>query len=376
MASPSSSRHGPAGARPPAAAGSRSLGPSAVGPPRSSHARYTAGVEQPNGGVSQRERAGDERQRFEHLADAGAPVPARRAGRTARRRRATPPPPGRRSRPSAARRRRRPTRRPARPRRDALAQRDVRPAADGAQRPAARGCRRGPTSAEVPALDHHRARRPSDERQLVGQVEAHHLGVDQVVAVVAHARDPQRDGQLGRRRGRSVGVLLAERRRQPGAGPAVRPAALVTRRRPVGPSPRPTAPRPGPRGGRPAALERLGGRPAPRQRPAQHLAALAEAGPDQAEQARRDRRRRRRRPPADAHQGRLDPGRGTNTSAAPDPPPRPRPSRRPSPTGCRRPRRPAPAASRSPASRCTITSMRSMAGTPSSRSSTSGVATL
>ena len=32
------------------AAGSRSLGPSAVGPPRSSQARYTAGVDTPNGG--------------------------------------------------------------------------------------------------------------------------------------------------------------------------------------------------------------------------------------------------------------------------------------------------------------------------------------
>ncbi len=37
---------------------------------------------------------------------------------------------------------------------------------------------------------------------------------------------------------------------------------------------------------------------------------------------------------------------------------------------------PGPAASRSPTSRCTITSIRAMAGTSASRSSTSGVATL
>src|SRR5690606_32007186 len=35
------------------------------------------------------------------------------------------------------------------------------------------------------------------DRQRVGQVEADHLGVDQVVPVGAHAGHPQRQGQLG-----------------------------------------------------------------------------------------------------------------------------------------------------------------------------------
>ena len=48
----------------------------------------------------------------------------------------------------------------------------------------------GPDYVEPPARE---------ERQLVGQVQADHLGVQQVVAVATHARHPEGDGQLRRR---------------------------------------------------------------------------------------------------------------------------------------------------------------------------------
>ena len=63
----------------------------------------------------------------------------------------------------------------------------------------------------------------------------------------------------------------------------------------------------------------------------------------------------------DAHAAPTRPWAGAGTpSAAPARRPRPSPSRRPSPTGCRRRSSPGPAASRSPTSRCTMTSIRSM----------------
>ena len=92
-----------------------------------------------------------------------------------------------------------------------------RTAAEARRRP---GCacrcarrRRRPTSGERPAHEvgvvvghtggaaprRSRGRRRRLERERVGEVERDHLGVDQVVAVGAHAGDAQRERQLGRR---------------------------------------------------------------------------------------------------------------------------------------------------------------------------------
>ena len=226
-------------------------------------------------------------------------------------------------------------------------------AADGAPAPGARGCRR------------RRHRRRADdlepvavgERQLVGQVERDHLGVDQVVAVVAHAGDPQRAGSAWRGRARYVTAAALGQ-------PAPRP-----RRR---------APRPGPRAARRRPRTRLGVDEA-RQRPPQHLAALAEPGPHQRRTAASgSTSTRRRRPPHDATPARTRPwAAGTNTVGGTCPTTSRRgPVRHLHRRRRRRRRRPRRAASRSPTSRCTITSIRSIGGTPSSRSSTSGVATL
>ena len=63
--------------------------------------------------------------------------------------------------------------------------------------PGARGCRRRRHAGGDRPVDR-RARRRRSIVERVGQVERDHLGVDQVVAVGAHAGDPQRQGQLGR----------------------------------------------------------------------------------------------------------------------------------------------------------------------------------
>ena len=122
--------------------------------------------------------------------------------------------------------------------------------------------------------------------------------------------------------------------------------------------------------------ERLGARP---RRPATAAASCA-AGRTQCAPARTGGSGRRRRPAPGGARSRAAPTRpwaGAGTpSAARGRPPWPSPSRRPSPTGCRRRPSPGPAARRSPASRCTITSIRPMRGTSSSRSHSNGVATL
>ena len=112
--------------------------------------------------------------------------------------------------------------------------------------------------------------------------------------------------------------------------------------------------------GRMPAAANASGVTSPGQRAAQHLAALAEAGPHQREQPvgvgrrwparsrRRDARPAPTRPAAAAGTRRGRPGR----------PPWPTPSRRPSPTGCRRRRCPARRPAARPTSRCTITSIR------------------
>ena len=145
-------------------------------------------------------------------------APARRRGRTARRRRAGRRGRGRRRRPSAARRRRRPSRRRAR-RRGGSACRSCTAARAPGERAAPWRTRFessvGTPSANGPStvIDD---RPPSAvDRQLVGQVERHHLGVDEVVAVVAHAGDAQRQRELGRRRDRRRVRHAHRRAREP-----------------------------------------------------------------------------------------------------------------------------------------------------------------
>ena len=137
--------------------------------------------------------------------------PTRQNGTSAPERAATP---SRRSRPSAARRRRRPSRRRARrPRGCACrsARRAVRPTARRARahEVVVAGGHVGPGALERP-----RGRRRRSNVELVGQVERHHLGVDEVVAVGPHAGDPQRQRQLGRGE-HDVGHHGERRRRQP-----------------------------------------------------------------------------------------------------------------------------------------------------------------
>ena len=303
-----------------------------------------------------------ERQRLDHLADAADPRPAADEAERRRRRRAPRRPRRRRSRPSAARRRRRPNHRRAR-RRAGCACRCARAAraADEAQR-------RGD---EVRVVERHAVgERPVGgqpgrrriDRQRVVPVERDHLGVDEVVAVVAHAGDPQGQRELGR--------CLRPRRCASSSPPATRWSARPTRRRRA------------PRGG---AAGRCRRRRTPRASttPASDRRSILRRCPNavahQLEQ--RLRRQRRRRGsvgggcrPAPTRRS----GRGTNTvgrHVADDP--RRRPVGDLHATPRRRPRCPArgaqplgrPRAAPSPAS------ARS-AGTPSSRSQTSGVATL
>ena len=138
------------------------------------------------------------RERFEHLADAGDPgPPAVHAERDVG---TEPRAPGRGPRrpPTAARRRRRRTRRPARRRRGCAC-------AAGRAPCGRRGA--GPGDEVVVVGGHRQARGADDleavavgEGELVGQVERDHLGIDQVVAVVSHAGDAQRHGELGQGR--------------------------------------------------------------------------------------------------------------------------------------------------------------------------------
>ena len=192
-------------------------------------------VEQPNGGVSSvkvRSTNGS--------GSTTSPMPRTRArpprGRTARRRRPTRPRRGRRRRPSAGRPPRRPSRRRG-PRRPGCAC----PAARGPSAPTARSARRtrlsspAATGRPEPASTTSRPS-PVGEGQLVGEVERHHLGVDEVVAVVPDAGDPQRQRQLRRR----------DHLRRP---------SETTASGAAGPSRRRRAPRPGRLGGDAGRLE-------------------------------------------------------------------------------------------------------------------------
>ena len=264
------------------------------------------------------------------------------------------------SRPTAGRRRRRPTRRRARRRPGcACAARTCAPSA--ARRAAPARTRLSSPAGDRQAVAGPTTSRPSPSAnvELVGEVERHHLGVD-----AGGSRRPRTPVT------RSDSVSLA--------GASAGQHVGATARRPAGPSPRRRAPRPGPSGATPAASNAVGG-DQPGQRPAQHLAALAEPGPHQREQPRPGRRRRPasgRRSMRDEH--RLDPGLRAGTRRA---------GTRPTSRGRRpvrhlhrrdavgrvaRRRRPAARPPRAAPSRASG----AMAGTPSSRSSTSGVATL
>ena len=180
-----------------------------------------------------------------------------------------------RRRPSAARRRRRPTRRRARRRRGCACRRST-----CAVRPTARSARAhevvvvgGHVGADAP---HHQPVAVG-EGERVGQVEAHHLGVDQVVAVGAHAGHPQRPRELGGREhdlrhGRGP-YVWAQRRH----ATARQTAASARRIQSASSSSSARA-----SGRMPAAVEVVDGGQVG-QRPPQHLAALAEAGLDQGE---------------------------------------------------------------------------------------------
>jgi hypothetical protein len=111
-------------------------------------------------------------------------------------------------------------------RRDPLREVHVRLAADRAQRP--------PDEVVVVDGNGEAGRRLDDvqpvagaDAQLVGQVERHHLRVDQVVSVGSHAGHPQRHRQLGRRRHHVHGLTLGGAGRG-AVGPAARRAMLVS----------------------------------------------------------------------------------------------------------------------------------------------------
>ena len=156
---------------------------------------------------------------------------------------------------------------------DALVQPHVRPCARRRPAPGARGCRRPGGTPAAAGPGRPRARRRRTKRQLVGQVERHHLGVDAVVAVGPHAGDPQRQGELGRRQ-HAPGSRPS--RRRPPACP--RPSHVQLLGPGLGPDRR--------------RRRRRSGRPRAGQRAAQHLAALAEARPGPGRTAARGRPRR------------------------------------------------------------------------------------
>ena len=135
------------------------------------------------------------------------------------------------------------------------------------------------------------------DRQLVGEVERHHLGVDQVVAVVAHAGDRAATASAwpGAMRRRSRRDRSSARR----AGP--------TRRR--------RAPRPGPSASMPAAANAAASTH-PGERPAQHLAPLAERRPGRARTARPGRRRPARRVGGRSRRAPTRPSAGAGTPSA------------------------------------------------------------
>ena len=166
---------------------------------------------------------------------------------------------------------------------------------------------------------------PAVKRQLVGQVERDHLGVDQVIAVGPAAGDPQRQRQLGRGR------------RPPRSG-----VTKTRRRRPAGPRPRRPAPRPGLGGDAGRAKASGVTRPASERRSI--LRRWPNAGAHQREQPLPDRQSTAGGGAAhDPHSTDSTLGRGRNTRGRhPADDLGRRPSTRPSPTGCRRPRRPAP----------------------------------
>ena len=173
--------------------------------------------------------------------------------------------------PSAARPRRRPTRRRARRRAGS---------ACGSSTPAD-----APASASAPAtrfdvVDRNAVGERAVDREPVaggsivsdvGELEADHLGVDQVVAVVAHAGDPQRQRQLRRRDHRSGIVTPSAPRVQPiGGASAPHSSTSSSSGRACG------SIAGAPRTSR--ASTTLG------ERPAQHLAPLPERGADEREQ--------------------------------------------------------------------------------------------
>ena len=227
--------------------------------------RRPPGVEHPNGGMASVKVRASNGSGLEHLADARDPRPSapqaeRHVGAQARGHRRDRRTPAQRST-AAAFDDPPPSPPPAGMRRSS---------ATWASRPTARSARstrlssgstspsRGPPATSTPV--------PSEKRQLVGQVEADHLGVDEVVAVGAHARHAQRHGEL--RRGGDHARTATGRDRT-----GVKPVRPCHNGRRGEPSRRRRAPRPGPRGGpRPARTRRR-----PRAPPATAAASCAAA---------------------------------------------------------------------------------------------------
>ena len=313
-----------------------------------------------------------ERERLDHLADARHPGPAADAGRTARR-------------PRAGRPRSRSEKPAQRSTAAASAEPPPRPAPAGirfssrtwAVRPARARARRDQvvvalgTPRPAPVVPSTSSRpSPGVEHERVGQVEGDHLGVDQVVAVVADPGDPQRrgsawPGRRGRRAAAGSDTTCSHGSWASDGGGERAPlhdAELL--------------------GTGLGCARRRRRRPPAATRPASDRRSILRRWPNAVRTSPMSGLRDRRRPPARRSRVRrtsttLDLGLGDEDAwPAPCPPPRRWPTAPPSPTGCRRPRCREPAARRSPTSRWTMTSMRSMAGTSSSRSSTIGVATL
>ena len=173
---------------------------------------------------------------LQHLADPGHPGPAadeaeRHVGAEARRRAQVVA-----RRPTAARRRRRPTRRRGRRRPGSACPGARAPCARRPPAPGARGCRRrAGTGSPGPPITSSSS--PSAKVELVGEVERDHLGVDEVVAVGAHAGDAQRQGQLG------AGALDVHAASLPHAATSSS-SARASGRRPQRRTPRPAPGRP------------------------------------------------------------------------------------------------------------------------------------
>ena len=212
------------------------------GPPRSSHARYTAGVLTASGGMTSvtTRSTWASGSTISPMPRTRARPPTRQNGMSAPSREArSKPTPTSRSRTSAARRRHRSSRRRGR-RRGGSACRGAPPTSP--TWPASRRARatRLVPSSGIPSAERARgveAVPAGSQRDQVVQVEADHLGVDQVVAVVADTGDAQPQRELGvgsqgdgptgsrRRRRRRRRVLQGPCRRSRRVAHVVDPAA-------------------------------------------------------------------------------------------------------------------------------------------------------